>query len=101
MVGPKGIAVALMLASVACLPLRAGEEPTFYGHIATIIHTHCADCHRPGGAAPFALLSQHDITSRADDILRVVKSGEMPPWKAVGKQGEFLGDRRLTEAQKR
>src|SRR5215218_4272144 len=101
MVGPKGIAVAIALASAACMPLRAAEEPTFYGQIAGIIHTHCADCHRPGGAAPFALLNQRDVTSRANEILRVIKSGQMPPWKAVGKQGEFLGDRRLSEGEKR
>jgi mono/diheme cytochrome c family protein len=101
MVGRKTMTGALLLGAVAWLPLRAGQGPTFSGQIAAIIHTHCADCHRPGGAAPFALLAHRDVASRADDILRVIKSGEMPPWKAVGKQGEFLGDRRLTESQKR
>jgi hypothetical protein len=89
------------LVVLASLSVLAGDEVTFYDQVGTILHNHCADCHRPGGMGPFALLTHRDVASRADDILRVVKSGQMPPWQAVGKPSEFLGDRRLTEDQKR
>lgn len=90
-----------LLSAATCLPLRAAEDVTFYGQIATILHEHCAACHRQGGAGPYALLTHRDVASHADEIRRVVSSGEMPPWQAVGKQGEFTGDRRLSEEQKR
>jgi hypothetical protein len=92
------IGALLVLAS---FPADAGDDVTFYDHAAPIIHAHCAGCHRAGGTAPFALLTHRDVASRADDILRVIKSGEMPPWNVVGKPGEFLGDRRLPENQQR
>ena len=91
---------ALLLA-LASSPVHAGDDITYYDQVAPLVHSHCADCHRPGGAAPFSLLTHRDVADRAEDVLRVVKSGEMPPWKAVGKPGEFVGDRRLTENQKR
>jgi hypothetical protein len=97
MVRRATIGVLFLLASV---PLRADDDVTFYDHIAPIVHSRCAGCHRPGGTAPFALVTHRDIASRADEIARVVKSGQMPPWKAIGRQGEFVGDRRLSEDQK-
>src|SRR5437870_11983959 len=92
--------IGALLLLLAGWTSHADEEVTFSGHVAEIVHDHCADCHRPGGAAPFALLTHRDVASHADEILRAVKAGDMPPWKAVGKQGEFVGDRRLTDDQK-
>lgn len=98
---PRVPIIAALLSAATASWLHASEGPTFYGDIAAIIHAHCSDCHRPGGTAPFALLTHHDVASRADEIRRVVASGEMPPWKVVGKQSDFVGDRRLSEDQKR
>lgn len=97
MVRRATIGVMFLLASA---PLHAGEDVTLYDQIAPIIHTRCAGCHRPGGTAPFALITHRDVASRADDVARAVKSGQMPPWKAIGRQGEFVNDRRLSEDQK-
>ena len=39
--------------------------PTFNQHIAPLLHAHCAQCHRPGGAGPFSLLTFADASRRA------------------------------------
>ena len=38
---------------------------TFNQDIAPLLHTHCAQCHRPGGAGPFSLLTFADARRRA------------------------------------
>ena len=45
---------------LATLPMRA--EVTFTKDVAPIIFNHCAGCHRPGEAAPFALLNYNAAT---------------------------------------
>lgn len=93
--------IALLALLAMPLVVGAGEEVTYRSHVAKIVGEHCAMCHRRGGAAPFALTSHRDVVAHAEEIRRVVASGEMPPWKAVGNHGEFMGDRRLSQDQKR
>ena len=69
---------------------------TFNQHIAPLLHAHCAQCHRPGGAGPFSLLTFADASRRAAQIAAVTASGFMPPWKADGHAGEFVAQPRLT-----
>jgi tetratricopeptide (TPR) repeat protein len=72
---------------------------TFNTDIAPIIDAHCAGCHRPGGGAPFTLLSYEDARRRAALIAQVTRSRYMPPWKPEPGFGEFSGERRLTDDQ--
>ncbi len=72
---------------------------TFNKDVAPIIFAHCTTCHRPGEVAPFPLLTYQDAKSRAPLMAKVVASRLMPPWKPVPGYGEFLGNRRLTDAQ--
>jgi hypothetical protein len=81
----------------ASRPLAGG--PTFSETIAPIVFDNCVSCHRPGEAAPFTLTSYEDVAKRADLIVKVTQSRYMPPWKAVEGHGEFLDERRLTDAQ--
>jgi tetratricopeptide (TPR) repeat protein len=80
---------------------RAAQEPpvTFTQHVAPIIFDACATCHRSGGAAPFSLLTYGEVRSRAGQIVDVTRRRLMPPWKPERGHGEFVGERRLTEAQ--
>ena len=73
--------------------------PTFNKDIAPIVFANCATCHRPGGAAPFALLTYKDVESRADNVAHQTLSRHMPPW--LPERGEFpiVGERRLTPEQ--
>jgi hypothetical protein len=72
---------------------------TFSETIAPIVYANCVTCHRPGEAAPFALISYEDVAKRATLIARVTESRYMPPWHAEHGYGEFLNERRLTDAQ--
>ncbi len=81
----------LSLAAVAALlvmapALRAKDASptkgiTFNKHIAPILWTHCATCHRPGEVGPFSLLTYEDAAKRADFLAEVTESHRMPPWK--------------------
>ena len=72
---------------------------TFSRDIAPIIFTQCAGCHRPQGDAPFSLITFAEVRQRAAQIAAVTRSRYMPPWKPVPGFGEFVGTRRLTDAQ--
>jgi hypothetical protein len=90
-------ALAASVARTADPPSRAA--PTFSEHVAPIIYTNCAPCHRPGEAAPFTLTSYEDVRRRARLIADVTGSAYMPPWHAGSQMAGFRHDRRLTEAQ--
>jgi tetratricopeptide (TPR) repeat protein len=71
---------------------------TFNQHIAPIVLAHCASCHRPGGGAPFSLLTYADVRQRGALIERATRTRYMPPWKPEPGYGEFAGVRRLSDA---
>jgi mono/diheme cytochrome c family protein len=75
------------------------RPPTFAADVAPVIFEACGSCHRPGGPAPFSLLSHDDVRKHATQIVEVTKSRFMPPWKADGDDGPFVGQRRLTERE--
>src|ERR1051326_3405740 len=91
------IRVFLFLAG-AGLAMAAGDA-TFSEDIAPIIYANCVTCHRPGEAAPFALISYDDVKKRGALIATVTKSRYMPPWHAAHGFGEFADERRLTDTQ--
>jgi dipeptidyl aminopeptidase/acylaminoacyl peptidase len=78
-----------------------GSAPaiTFAETIAAIVYANCVTCHRPGEAAPFSLISYEDVAKRGALIARVTREKYMPPWHAAPGHGEFVGERRLTDAQ--
>lgn len=75
------------------------EPVTFARHIAPIVFDRCGGCHRPGGGAPFSLLTYPAARQRAREMAEVTKNRFMPPWKAEPESGEFIGQRRLTDAE--
>ncbi|HTV50521.1 MAG TPA: hypothetical protein VME21_04995 [Steroidobacteraceae bacterium] len=79
------IAVAAQASTAAAAttsPARAASaEPTFVGQVAPLLRTHCLMCHRAGsseGALPLATYEQ--ASAHAEQVLRAVESGAMPPW---------------------
>ncbi len=64
-----------------------------------MLFSKCATCHRLGEVAPFPLLTFGDAQKRAKQIATVTQRRLMPPWKAQPGHGEFLDERRLSEAQ--
>jgi tetratricopeptide (TPR) repeat protein/mono/diheme cytochrome c family protein len=98
----------LLLLFVTAQPARAqttaqtlpAENVTYTRHIAPILLERCTECHRPGGGAPFSLLTYEDAQRRAGQIAEVTRRRDMPPWKPVADHGgPFLGDRRLSHQQ--
>jgi len=79
--------------------LSVRREVTFNRDIAPIVFQNCASCHRSDEAAPFSLLSYEDVRQRAEQIVEVTESRFMPPWLPKQGYGEFVGERRLTDAQ--
>ena len=78
---------------------RAVAPVTFAETIAPIVYANCVTCHRAGEAAPFPLISYEDVAKRGALIAKVTESRYMPPWHAQPGYGEFIGERRLTDAQ--
>lgn len=103
------VAIALIsLIAVALYALPAiqasGPEPpaknvTFNKEVASIFYKSCAECHRPGEAAPFSVLSYKDVRPWARSIKEKVVSRQMPPWHADPHVGRWANDPRLTQAQ--
>jgi thiol-disulfide isomerase/thioredoxin/mono/diheme cytochrome c family protein len=79
---------------------QAASPVTFAEHVAPILQKHCQECHRPGTAAPFALLTYKDAAAHANAIAEVVAEGRMPPWFAAPDHGEFVNKRGLSSAER-
>ncbi|MBL9165114.1 MAG: cytochrome c [Planctomycetaceae bacterium] len=96
-------ALTLVIAGAVPRSVAANDEkpaaPTFNRDVAPIIFAQCAPCHRPGEAAPFALLTYQDVKKRADLVTAVTASRYMPPWHAEPIATAFHGERRLTDDQ--
>src|SRR5262245_39890609 len=84
--------------AVGAAPEEPSASPTFSHDIARLLQQHCQECHRPGGAAPFALIKYEHVYAKRDKILESVEKRRMPPWKAVPGYGDFAGVRRLSQA---
>jgi hypothetical protein len=86
------------MAAGSAVPASGGEV-TFSEHIAPIVFSNCASCHRPGEAAPFSLLGYEDVEKRAKLVRDVVSERFMPPWHASRGAETFRGARVLTDEQ--
>jgi mono/diheme cytochrome c family protein len=101
---PTGLVSAVIVfGALLILPFatraEAGSPVTFNEQIAPIIYQNCSMCHRPGEAAPFSLLSYHDVVRKAKTIAKATGTGAMPPWKAEPASYEYRDERRLTPEQ--
>jgi Flp pilus assembly protein TadD/mono/diheme cytochrome c family protein len=93
-------AIAGGLTAAACSRTPpAATAVTYNRDVAPILLANCASCHRPGEAAPFALLTYADAVKRAGKIAEVTRERHMPPW--LPDRGEFpiVGERRLSDRQ--
>jgi hypothetical protein len=83
-------------------PYYAPRSPgtvTFNKHIAPILYSQCAGCHRPGQSAPFSLISFADARRHAKQIGVVTREGLMPPWLPEQGVVRFADERRLSPEQ--
>lgn len=94
------------IAGLFTLPASQANEPkstpknvTFSKDIAPIFNQKCAECHRPGEAAPFSTLSYKDVRPWAKSIREKVLNRTMPPWHADPHVGQWANDRRLSSQE--
>jgi tetratricopeptide (TPR) repeat protein len=91
------------MAALACTvaSTASAQSPVTFSHdVAPILFAKCGVCHRPGGAAPFTLLTFASARAHATQIAATTRSGFMPPWQADGDYGgTFIGQPRLTPAE--
>ena len=66
-----------------------------------LIYEKCANCHYKNGPAPFSLTSYKDIVKRKKMISHVINSDYMPPWPADPNFSSFLGEKTLSEKEKK
>lgn len=93
-------AITLAVVATAARTSVADEAtPTFNRDVAPIIFAQCANCHRPGEAAPFSLLTYKEVKKRADLVTAVTASRYMPPWHAEPVSIPYHDERRLTDEQ--
>jgi Flp pilus assembly protein TadD len=93
----------LCVLGVLCGPASGQAQPaspTFTKDIAPIVFTKCGVCHRPGGAAPFSLLTYESARQHASQMAAATASGFMPPWKADSSfASTFIGQPHLTDGE--
>src|SRR5579875_3267169 len=87
------------LAASSTAIAAANSGVTFSHDIAPLVYEHCAPCHHPGGIVPFPLTSYSDVRKHAAQIVSVTQRRYMPPWPPEAGYGDFLGARRLSDAQ--
>jgi tetratricopeptide (TPR) repeat protein len=105
--GRAAYALFVVLALSACRtpprePDRVSPQKgslTFNRDIAPIVFARCSPCHRPGQAVPFVMLGYEDVRSHARKIAAATAHRHMPPWLPEPGFGDFVGERRLPDAQ--
>lgn len=97
MIGLAPIVLAGALGAAAASP--PAPPVTFTRDVAPIVFARCASCHHAGGAAPFSLITYDEARRHAAQIAAVTRRRFMPPWKPAPGYGEFVGSRRLSDAE--
>jgi len=72
---------------------------TWAREISRIVYHRCASCHRPGGAAPMALLTYDEARPWARSIAEEVLERRMPPWNPVKGFGDFRHEAGLNQEE--
>jgi len=88
----------LSICAVAAVAAPNGTV-TFNKDVLPILEKRCQDCHRPGEAAPFSMLTYNDTRPWAKSIRQAVLTKKMPPWFADPAVGHFSNDRSLSQQE--
>src|SRR4029453_19339644 len=92
---------------LAALAMARGEAapaaaPSFTRDVAPVIAEKCAGCHRPGGIAPFSLVTARQISASSAAIAGAVKARIMPPWPPGTRSPAYVGqETRILSADQR
>jgi hypothetical protein len=86
------------LLCAAAASAATSTQVTFYKDVLPVLEKNCQNCHRPGEAAPFSLLTYKDARPWAAAMKEAVVSRKMPPWFADPHVGKFSNDRSLSKS---
>jgi Flp pilus assembly protein TadD len=78
-------------------PAATHSQATFTRDIAPIIFKNCVQCHHPGEAGPFPLLTYADVKTHGRQIAFVTSNRIMPPWLPEPGELKFADELRLTQ----
>lgn len=90
-----GLTAFLLLTQV----IVQAQTPNFSEHIAPIIYGNCSSCHRPGGIAPFSLMSYAEVSAHSNAVSSAVVARDMPPWPMDTMSPGFVHERLLTDQE--
>ena len=95
-----GTLLSLLLAALS-LSVGANDSKvagiTFTKDVAPLLYNNCAECHRPTGIAPMALITYKDVRPWAKSVKQRVAERTMPPWFADPNHGEFSNNPSLSQ----
>jgi len=77
------------------------DTVTYHQHIAPILAQSCVSCHRHDGVAPFPLDNYTYASRKGKTILNVIQSGYMPPWPADTSYSHFIGEKTISDFEKK
>ncbi len=85
--------------AISTVAAEAPRTITFTEDIAPLVFSNCANCHREGLIAPFALTDYASVKKHAKQMVEVTADRTMPPWHADPGVVEYSNDRSLSKAQ--
>lgn len=97
------VPVAQLAQMLVAEPLPEHAVPvdvSYSDTVAPMLMEKCADCHRPGGIAPWAMTSHAMVQGFSPMIRETVLTRRMPPWHADPAIGEFVHDMSLSVGEK-
>ncbi len=84
---------------LSCSLAASAATPTFTKDVAPVLQARCQECHRPGEAGPFPLLTYEQARPWAKAMKTAVLQRKMPPWFADPRYGKFSNDHSLKQAE--
>ena len=78
----------------------SGFAQTTFTDIAPVLYKNCTSCHRPGGGAPFSMLTYADASPWSTSMMLALQHGDMPPWGADTSYVHFVNERPITQPDK-
>ena len=98
-VASAGLAARHSAATPQSAPTPAQPQISFDRDIAPIVFRNCAQCHHPGEAGPFPLLTYADVKTHGRQIAFVTSKRIMPPWLPEPGELKFADELRLSDAE--